>query len=675
MVVMTRMLTLTRVSGTRPEQPGGSGYLPSLDGIRGVAVLLVFAFHAGYGWATGGFLGVSVFFTLSGFLITSLVLRESVRTRTVDLGRFWARRLRRLLPAALATLVFVLVLSATVLRPDPATFRADVLASLFNLANWHFLVEGNSYSSLFQEPSPVRHFWSLAIEEQFYLLFPLTVWGVLRLRSHGSRRRMRSPRSTIRAIALVGIAGSIVASALAARSGDFDFLYYSLPTRAGEILIGALLATFAGVQQLRGQRSPWWLTVSGVAALVAIVALCAGSTVDSSWIADGGLLLFGLLSATLVATALARGPLAAVLALAPLRLLGRISYGVYLYHWPVILWLTPERVGVRGDALVAIQLAVTLAIATASFVLLEQPIRRGYVFEGGAARLAVPVGIALLVVTTLVMTSTYVPAPGVIDFEAAQRELRERSVAPPAPPEAVDVAPRVGFFGDSTALIQTLGMGDWARASGVTLVGGSSGLGCGIGRAGLVRNPFDHRITPARLECQDWGVAWQQSLDAEAPDVAVVQVGAFDIADRRLPGDATFRAPGDPVYDEHLRAEMLAVVDFFAERGVHVVWLTAPAIDVDRAKVPAPPAPSPESDPARIARFNELLREAAAARPELAIVDLAGWLRRRPGGELDPALRPDGAHFTVQTAAEIAPWLGPAILRAARAKMSDRASG
>ena len=179
-------------------------HLPALDGIRGLAVLAVFAFHAGFGWAPGGFLGVSVFFTLSGYLITRLLLDDGWTHDHIDLLRFWARRVRRLLPAALVTIAFVMVLSATVLRVQPGVVRGDALAALAYVANWRFLFTGQSYTALFAAPSPLLHFWSLAIEEQFYLVYPLVCLGVIAI---AGRDRFRSALRTALWIGL-GLSGA-----------------------------------------------------------------------------------------------------------------------------------------------------------------------------------------------------------------------------------------------------------------------------------------------------------------------------------------------------------------------------------------------------------------------------------------------------------------------------------
>lgn len=651
------------------EIPPRLTYLPALDGLRGVLLVFILLYHAGYPALSGAVLSLSVFFTLSGYLITRLLLDDAFASRSVDLARFYTRRLRRLMPAALATIGFVLVLSATVLRADPDRFRLDALWTLGYGANWRFIFSGRTYADLFVAPSPLLHFWSLAIEEQFYLLFPLVVMVVVRA-SAGPR----DIRRTLRWVLMAGIVGSLAVTLIA--SGNDDFVYYSLPTRAAEILMGGLLATSTRAARLNGRPAPRWVTALGIAAIAAIATLYTVSSPTSRWVLEGGLPLFAVLSAVLIFTLLPDGPLSRFFAIAPFRDLGRISYGMYLYHWPIILWLTPERIGLPRAQLTVLQLGTTLAFATASYFLLEGPIRYGRRLRGHHARLAAPVAIAGVAVATIVITAT-LTRPPLIDF-AATADAVERATASsrqvtPAVP-GVTTAPRVAFFGDSTALLTSFGVIDWANnTSRMVPVDGQTGLGCGIVRTGLTRNPFQHFVAPSRQDCGDWGIEWPKAIEANAPDVAVV-MSTMDVADHKLPGDGVWRGPGDAVFDELLTQEMLAVVDLFSGRGVTVVWLTIPHIDADGATAPRPAKPSPESNPARVDRVNQLVRQIAIERPELRVVDLAGWMQGRPEGELDPALRPDGAHFTTDTSVVVAQWLGPAILRAVRASPLDAPS-
>ncbi len=651
---------------TRSEQeaPNPRVYFPALDGIRALAVILVFAFHAGFGWAEGGFLGVSVFFTLSGFLITRLLLDDGVRRRTIGLARFWTRRLRRLLPAALVAIVLGVVVGVTVLDGSPDSLRGDALAAVGYVANWRFLFSGHSYADLFQAPSPLQHFWSLAIEEQFYLVYPLVAVVVLR-HSGGGRAFCRSLARTL----AVGIVLSVCITLVAASFGAFDFVYYSLPTRAGELLVGGLLACSGIPRRLIGTRARPPLVVLGWLALFVIVALSA-TTQLGGWLSYGGLTAFAFVSAALIAAALARGGVATVLSWAPLRGLGRISYGVYLFHWPIILWLDAELVGLHGLALAGVQATVTILVATASYFLIEQPIRRGVWPTGRVAWVMGPSAVAAVVVAA-VSLGALAPEPTATDFAASQRVVDAAASRAPAPAgsgsgTAADPF-RIGFFGDSTALRTAVGIAQWTDSNpGLAVVAGDTGLGCSLTRGGDVRS---HGVVDiAGRDCPDWATLWPKMLDEGTPDAAVVMFGPFDVADRRLPGDDQWRAPGDPVYDAFLEREMLEAVDLFLARGVTPVWLTSPRIDVDRSIRPAPAEPDPASDPARMARFNEIVRDVQRQRPELRVIDLATWLRDRPEGELDPVLRPDGVHFTIDSSRVVAAWLAPKIISELRAR-------
>ena len=206
-----------------------SGRVRAFDGLRGLAVVAVLLFHSQLSGARGGFLGVSAFFTLSGYLITSLLLAEHARTGRISLRAFWLRRGRRLLPAAYVALAGILAFGATIATVDQArALRGDVLSALTYVANWHFYLSGRSYAHLFTAPSPVLHFWSLAIEEQFYLVFPLLVFGIVRV--------ARGRRWVIGAFLTAGIAASVVAGNVLLASRGESRVYYGTDTRAAELL-------------------------------------------------------------------------------------------------------------------------------------------------------------------------------------------------------------------------------------------------------------------------------------------------------------------------------------------------------------------------------------------------------------------------------------------------------
>jgi peptidoglycan/LPS O-acetylase OafA/YrhL len=209
----------------------GLAHVPALDGLRGVAVVLVVLFHHGFAWARGGFVGVSVFFTLSGFLVTALLVDEHERTGRIGLRSFWARRARRLVPAAfVATAVTAAVW--LVLRDDtlPTRIHGDVLAVLTSSANWWFVWEDRSDADLFRSPSPLLHHWSLAVEQQLYLLWPIALVGLLRV--------VRRPGRQLAAVAML-TAASVLVGLLTTSA---DLRYYGTHVRAAEFLLGAVLA-------------------------------------------------------------------------------------------------------------------------------------------------------------------------------------------------------------------------------------------------------------------------------------------------------------------------------------------------------------------------------------------------------------------------------------------------
>lgn len=342
-------------------------HFPGLDGLRGLAVVMVLLFHQGYGWAQGGFLGVPMFFALSGFLITTLLLAEHERTGRIALGRFLARRARRLAPAsvtvALAIAVVWLVVEGNTAAPS---IGPDLLASLAKVTNWWFIVDEQSYGDLFAAPTPYLHYWSLAIEEQLYLLWPLALIAILRLGS--SRGRVIAAS----AVTLVSLSFTFV-------HDSFDWIYYGTHVRAAELLIGAVLAlaVVGRTERLAAQRTrrSGLLSRTSWLALAAIVALFATQAQSSALWRNGGLAGVAALSAVLVVGAIVPGAMRTVMSHPFLVWLGAASYGIYLVHWPVFVLLTPSRTDLPGWTVFPVRLAATLVIAVLIDRLVERPIR------------------------------------------------------------------------------------------------------------------------------------------------------------------------------------------------------------------------------------------------------------------------------------------------------------
>ena len=659
-------------------------YAPGLDGLRGLAVLAVLFFHAGVRQVGGGFVGVSVFFTLSGFLIGSLLIAEVASTGTVALKGFWARRARRLLPGALVTVALVVLLAGTVLTSARADLRGDVIGAIGYVANWRFWLNGSSYAALFTAPSPLVHFWSLAIEEQLNVILPLVVLWVV---SRWGRARL--------GLFLVGL--WVVTTALAVvvgLSGRGSSLgYYSTFTRAPELLTGTIVAW----HMLRRPKRPTrWFDLAGLVGLGVLGWLVSHVGLSTEWLYKGGFAAISFASTAVVVAATQPGGLVSrALGVAPLRMIGRISYGVYLYHWPLFLVLTPERVHLSIWPLTLVRFAAAFAAAVVSFVFIEEPVRRGRALRTPRTTMTAVGALGAVLVAALLLPASSA-ASASVDFGKLSKKLADApalaaaaapvpvadtstttaptpgSTAPTQPPSTsaptTTVAPhvaKIAFFGDSTGLMTAIGMQVWGLASARAVVFGDAKLGCPLVRGGDIEAPnltgqLDHG--PVKANC-DWSTLWPAYLDQHPADVAVIQFGPWDVRNRRLAGDDTWRHIGDQVFDERMRAEMTGASKLFTDRGIPVVWLEAPPVDLGREQVPRLDADVAASDPARMARYNEIMREVVEQTPGAALVPLSEWLGQQAGGVMGAALRPDGVHFSPEGAALVADWLGPEIGR------------
>ncbi len=373
---------------TPPETPARAPrlpYMPGVDGLRTLAVGSVVAYHAGATWLPGGFLGVDVFLVISGYLITSLLLAERRSTGRIDLVRFWLRRARRLLPAVFVMMAIVLAWMVVFHHDEVGRLRGAVVASVFYVVNWYQVVADVSYFEQFARPSVFLHLWSLAVEEQFYLIWPpLLALLIMRL----------GPRRVFYVVVAGIIASTVLAWVLFEPFVDPSRIYYGTDTRAGGLLVGVALAFLWPASRLgragESAKRPL-LDALGFAALVALIGImCWMGEFDSS-LYQGGFLLVAVVTAVVLAVvAHPRSLLGKGFAWVPLVWLGKRSYSIYLWHWPVLMLSRGDQdVPFDGPVLVVLQLALTLGLACASYRFVEEPFRK-HGFAGIVAWLKMP---------------------------------------------------------------------------------------------------------------------------------------------------------------------------------------------------------------------------------------------------------------------------------------------
>jgi peptidoglycan/LPS O-acetylase OafA/YrhL len=383
-----------------------------LDGVRAIAVLGVILFHADNTWLAGGFLGVDVFFTLSGYLITSLLLAELRASGGINFKRFYIRRARRLLPALLATLVVTAVLAMFFAQDAAERVRQDATAAFFYVTNWWYIFRGTSYFDETGRPPMLQHLWSLAVEEQFYFVWPILLYGLWRL-------------WRVRGVRWGAVAGALLSTALMTwiaisqdipGTTDTGRVYFGSDTHCMTLLVGAALATVwvpSRVSRGLTERGRQVISASGVASLLALLAILNFVGPDSTFLFRGGFLLVGIVCALLIAACAVNGTwFAALMGRQPLKYIGERSYGLYLWHWPIFMVLRPGiDVDATGWPVQAARFALTFAVAELSYRFLEMPIRRGALGrlwqswrEQGTTALAVRGAIASVAAIAMALT-------------------------------------------------------------------------------------------------------------------------------------------------------------------------------------------------------------------------------------------------------------------------------
>ncbi|MBV1892614.1 MAG: acyltransferase [Ilumatobacteraceae bacterium] len=620
-------------------------YQPALDGVRALAVLVVLAFHLELPGAHGGYLGVSVFFTLSGFLITRLLLAEHDRGGSLALRRFYGRRIRRLLPASLLTIAFVVALAALDVFGASSRIRGSTLAALTSTFNWYELLGGRDYADLFAAPSPLAHFWSLAIEEQFYWLWPLLLLVLL-------------PRVPVarRTAMIVGLAALTSLSApITAALWSSSAAYLATWTRAGEILIGAALAAWT-----TRSRVPNWLGHFAAPSLIGVAIVILLTPAGRGWAYQGGLPVFALLSALVVASLQVRSRTASVVSVAPLVWVGRVSYGLYLFHWPVILWLDEDRTDLSRWPLAVLRLAVTLAITVVSFYLIEQPIRAGRIQPAAvlaASLLSASVAIvAAAWIFSPRITPTLPDAPSVISSPSTLPPPVTTAVGNDAPTTTVPaIEPTtIAILGDSVAAWLLRDAAPSYDRTDVEIANGAIAA-CD----GMIDLPTgrDRRSEEMRVpeECVAWTTNYPEVLSSTDGDVdiAILVLGQAPMADRLVDGDWVEPCESMDWYLDDVSER----IDYLRGEGVTVVFA-----------LPARPGKGadyffPGNVEERAACVRDTL-EPFLEDLNVPIVDLD--LILCPDDECNQTRPIDGVHVGVELAPDVLDWLLDQALLAAR---------
>lgn len=627
-------------------------HAPALDGLRGLAVAAVVVYHFRSDLLPGGFIGVDVFFVLSGFLLSALLVREVETTGRLSLGRFFIRRLRRLLPA---TLLLLLAVAAYALLWADETeldrLREHSIGALTYTANWLFIADGTTYTDVVLGASPLRHMWSLAIEEQFYIVLAVLV-AALAAVSRSEPGAMRT-RLGYGSLLLAGFSASWML-VLEVSNADTARLYFGSDTRIQAMLLGVAVGALWGDRLLAHDRSSLVAPVTAGAASVASLCLLAMFAVfaaeDARWMFRGGFSVVAIAATVAIVGALTFAPFERVLSLTPLTSLGEISYGVYLWHWPVLILLDDDRLGISGWALTGAQVGISLAVATVSYALVEQPIRSGAIGRstGRAGVLAAPVGAiavaAAVVFATVPSDDTDVVTEPVVGQTADDPALADPSLL------------QVAVLGDSVMhtliggrLESALTSVPWNQeqssfdrsAVAVTTIARPA---CSFlpGEVAFENPGGAYETADLSAPCRDWRGDLAAAVSRAVPADITLVMPTNDLEDRQI--DGTIVAFGTTAWED-LLFDWMGEVTGIAQAGGSTVVLLAPAPRID-------PNWS-QAEGVREARVAEIFDVFAQANPGVEFIDLGAFVGS------DAETRDDGLHYTREGAESVAAWLTP----------------
>ncbi|MBI4884010.1 MAG: acyltransferase [Actinobacteria bacterium] len=648
---------LTRLSRfeRRPAEPPRMGYQPTLDGVRAISVIAVILYHAGFDWMHGGFFGVEVFFVVSGFLITSLLIEERDGSGKVSLWRFWLRRWRRLLPALFTMLVVIGVWAVFWGSAEQhSQVRRDYPWGIFYLANWGQIFSKVAYFS--GTPTLFRHLWSLAVEEQWYLIWPvvfIALFSRYRTGAGGGRDRRWGT-----ALAFVSF-GLMVATAVAYLAkwptkwpyffsldtaewgmrpvGTTNFLYLSTFTRSSGLLLGAAMAFLWRPWRAQGKahaNAGRTLSMVAFGATAVLVGAFIVGRVDSQATYVWLLPAVTISSAALVAVVV--HPMAAsarmLFGWQPVVEIGKRSYGLYLWTWPISRIVGAYR-GSTIDFLVAVAIAVP--VSEFCYLFIESPIRRGELGrwwkQHQPQQRNLVAGCASISVIAVAASMSVFFAKSDAVFDAAKDRGDQQVAFDPTAVAAATTLPtgsvvvdstlaptvttatlprRMVIVGDSTAHSLAINLPAGIENT-FTITDGSWG-GCSVYSDGKAVSDRDNFTRPFG-ECTGWESDWARDAQEDQAEVALVVIGAWDVFDVMIDG---VRIPfGTPTVDQRFTTGLQKGIDALAGVGTKVALLEIPCMrpkDIVGAGVPALPE---RGDDTRVAHLNEMMRQVAADNP------------------------------------------------------------
>lgn len=679
-------------------------YIPALDGMRGFWVVFgPLLYHArpesvagGPDILPGGILGVDMFFVLSSYLITGIALNELETTGRIDLIAYAGRRIRRLFPALFTLIAFLAVYLAL---GDPGLvprWTGAMVSALLYVANWYEIGSGIDYFEQWRNPSPLKHVWSFSIEEQFYLFAPLFIIAVHRF----------FPKRFRPVLLASAISGALLSAWWMARvhvdADSISRAYYGTDTRAQAFFVGIAMAVMVRMwgPVRRALNSQLVALLAYPASAWFFWAVTNVSERDAWMFENGGFLLAAVMSA-IILHGLSQdapwSPLHRLFESRPFIYVGRISYGLYLYHWPVYLLVTPERAerwttidNPSGYVLLSIHLAITFVLAIVSFQLIEQPFtKRRFPFPG--VKLDVRNGAiagsfaVIAILGALLWANSDRPndVEQVLIFapdaagESQDVDFGETDIAGADTGSQVDQsvlidaadndATRILVVGDSVSAQIGWALQGWGEDNpGQVVVFNESHLGCGVVRYGDKRvNETD--VGPVGDICSSWNVpvaphlvadsevvSWPTAIELFQPDIVLAHVSSWDIADRIVPGVVEdWASVGDPAYDAYVLSEYTEATEVLTAGGADVYWMMSPYLN----RGLLPPDHTDRVDGIN-AIVDEAIASVEAADPTATIteIDYPGWIGET-GGSRDIDLRDDGVHLTQAGLDEIAPWL------------------